>query len=268
MFKNSVYIIVFIGILIVTGCSQYNKVVKSGTPEQKFAAAEAYYAKGDYYHALMLYEELIVIYRGNAKIKDLYFNYANSYFNEKDYELASYHFKYFAKTFPRDIKAQEALYLSAYCKYLVSPRFDLDQTATKTAIQEFQSFINVYPESERVKDANRLIDELRVKLVEKDFAIAKLHYHTEYYLSAITALEQHTKDFPSTPFFEESLYIIIKANFDYAKKSVIAKQPERYNNTITAYNNYIAKFPNGKYSKDAMRIMKNAKAELLELENN
>lgn len=267
MFKNTLYILVIIGILIVTGCSKFNQVVKNGTPEEKYSAADEYYKKGDYYHALQLYEELIVIYRGNAKIKELYFNYAYAHYYEKDLDLASYHFKYYAKTFPHDDKAQEALYMSAYCKYLMSPKHSLDQSSTKTAISELQSFINLYPESERVKDANKIIDELRLKLIQKNFDIAKLYYQTEYYLPAITALEQHVKDYPSTPFYEESLYLIIKANYDYAKKSVENKQYERYNNVVIAYNNYYSKFPDGEHSKDAMKIMRNAKSKLSTLKN-
>lgn len=265
MFKNSLYILVLVGILIVTGCSKFNKVVKNGTPEEKYNAANEYYSKSDYFHALQLYEELIVLYRGNAKIKDLYYKYAYSHYYEKDLELASYHFKYYAKTFPRDSLAQEALYMSAYCKYLLSPKFELDQSATKTAISEFQSFINTYPESSRVADANKNIDELRAKLVEKDFNIAKLYYQTEYYLSAISALKQHIKDYPSTPYQEECLYLIIKANNDYARKSVISKQYERYSNAIAAYNDYMVKFPEGKHAKDAMRIMRNAQSKLKDL---
>ncbi len=267
MSKILAYIILLTGILLVTSCSNFNKVVKKGTPEEKLTAAEAYFNKGDYYHALQLYEELIVLYRGNQKIKDIYYHYAYSYYNEKDYELASYHFKYFARTFPNDSKAEEALYLSAMSKYHLSPQFNLDQTSTKNAISDFQVFINQYPESERVNDANKMIDELRKKLVQKDYEIARLYYHTEFYKSAISALEQHVKDYPSTPYAEECLFIIIKANYDYAKKSILSKQAERYNSTIAAYNNYFAKYPEGKYSKDAMRIMRSAKAKLNSIDN-
>ena len=267
MFKNISYIFILIGILTVTGCNSFNKIMKSGTPEQKYDAAMKYYDKEDYYHALQLFEELIVIYRGNVKIKNLYYKYAYSHFHEGDLELASYHFKYFAKTFPRDSSAQEALYMSAFCKYQLSPRFDLDQSATRTAIQEFQTFINIYPESKRVKDANRLIDELRGKLIDKDFNIAKLYFDTRQYLSAITALNQHMKDYPSTPYMEECLLMIIKANYEYAEKSVLVKQAERYTNTLVAYNNYNEKFPTGEYTREASRYMRYAKAKLSSFEN-
>ena len=268
MFKNSLYILIITGILLVTGCSRFNKLVKEGTPEDKYEAAQKYYDKGDYYHALQLYDELIVIYRGITKIKNLYYHYAYAHYHEKDYILASYHFKYYAKTFPRDTNAQEALYMSAYCKYLLSPTYNLDQASTIKAIQEMQSFINTFPNSDKVDDANKIIDELRAKLIEKDFEIARLYYKTEYYRAAVTALNQHIKDYPSTPYKEECMYLIIRANFDYASKSIYKKQRERYNNVIISYNDYISKFPDGEHSKDAMKIFRNAQQRIAKIDTN
>ncbi len=265
MFKNLLYIWVFAGILVVTSCSRFNQLVKKGTPEEKYEAAQKYFDKGDYYHALQLYDELIVIYRGNTKIKHLYYNYAWAHYYEKDYVLASYHFKYFAKTFPRDTAAQEALYMSAYCKYKLSPPYNLDQESTKKAIQEMQNFINIYPNSPKVETANKIIDELRAKLIKKDYEIARLYYKTEYYRAAVTALNQHMKDYPSSPYKEECMYLIIKANYDYATKSILRKQAERYRNAIIAYNDYIEKFPHGEHVKDARRIYKLTQQKLNKL---
>ena len=267
MFKKSAYILVLALILSVTSCSNFNKLVKSGTPEEKYEAAQKYYTKADYYHALQLYEELIVLYRGNDKIKDIYYNYAYSHYYEKDYILASYHFKYFAKTFSRDEKAEDALYMSAFCKYLLSASYNLDQESTIAAIEEMQIFINQYPESKKIEKANLIIDELRSKILKKDFEIAKLYYQTDYYLAAISALNQHIKDYPSSPYKEECMYLIIKVNYDYATKSVITKQKERFTNAISAYNDYAAKYSTAQHSKEAMKIFRSAQIQVKRIDN-
>lgn len=267
MFKTIRNILVFILILSVTACSNFNKVMKDGTPDEKYEAAENYFKKGDYYHALSLYEELIVLYRGNAKIKPLYYNYAYAHYYEKDYVLASYHFKYYAKTFPNDSLSEEAMYMSAYCKYHISPKTNLDQSSTLAAIQEMQNFVNQYPNSPKVEEANKIMDGLRAKLIEKDYNIAKLYLNTEYYKAAISSLAQHIKDYPSTPYKEDCLYNIIEANYQYAKKSVLNKQVERYTNAIGAYNDYVSKFPQGKHLKDAMKLMKASQMSIKKINN-
>jgi outer membrane protein assembly factor BamD len=267
MFKNRLHIII-IGLIIVflASCKGFNYIQKKGTPEEKYEAAMQYYEKGDYYHAIQLFDELIVLYRGTEKIERIYYYYAQSYYKEKDYILASYHFKYFAKTFPRSPFAEESLYMSAYCKYLDSPKFSLDQTSTRAAIRDMQMFINMYPNSPKVDEANKVIDELRLKLAKKDFYAAKNYLKTEYFKAAIYALNQHIKDYPSSPYKEECSYLIIKANYTYASKSIFMKQEERYKNAITAYNDYMAKYPDGKYRKEADKLLHSVKKGLARIE--
>lgn len=267
MFKNGLYTIIIVLALVFLGsCKGFNHLQKKGTVDEKYEASMKYYEKGDYYHAIQLYDELIVLLRGTERIERIYYYYAQSYYKEKDYILASYHFKYFAKTFPRSPFAQESLFLSAYCKYLDSPKYSLDQTSTKGAIRDMQMFINMYPNSPKVEDANKVIDELRLKLIRKDFNAAKQYLKTEYFHAAVYSLNQHIKDYPSSPYIEECTFLVIKANYVYATKSIFAKQEERYNSAITAYNNYTAKFPDGRYTKDAQKLLHNANKGLAKVE--
>jgi outer membrane protein assembly factor BamD len=143
----------------------------------------------------------------------------------------------------------------------------LDQTSTKAAIVDMQMFINIYPNSVKVEEANQVMDELQEKLRNKDFEIAKLYHHTEYYKSAIYALNQHLKDYPSSPYREEAMYMIIKSNYDYAEKSVSNKQRERYTDAILAYNDYIDKFPEGEHSKNAKKYFVAAQEKIKLIEN-
>jgi len=267
MFKKTTYIIIISLVVVLLGsCNRFTRLQKKGTPEEKYNASMAYYEKGDYFHALQLFDELIVLYRGTKKSERIYYLYAMSHYKEKDYVLASYHFKYFAKTFPKSPFAEECMYLSAYCKYLDSPKFSLDQSSTEAAIREMQLYINMYPNSERVAEANKVMDELRLKLIHKDFNAAKEYLKTEYFKAAIYALNQHIKDYPSSPYKEECNYLIIKANYLYAKKSIFSRQEERYNNAITAYNDYVAKYPDGRFMKEATKLMNHSKKGIAKVE--
>ncbi len=266
MLKIYKYILFFLVLFTLGSCSKYQTLVKKGTPDQKYKAALKYYAKDDYFHAQQLFDELIVIYRGTNKLERIYYLYAQTYYKQGDYIVASYHFKYFAKTFPKSQYAEESLYLSAYCKYLDSPPDNLDQTSTKEAISDMQMFINLYPNSDKIDEANKVMDELRAKLVTKDFDSAKQYYKTQYFKAAVYALSQHIKDYPASPYREEAMFLIIEANFDFASKSIYRKQKERYTNVITAYNDYIASYPEGKYTKQAHKYMKSANNRIAQID--
>ena len=89
--------------------------------------------------------------------------------------------------------------MGAYCNYLNSPDFTLDQTSTVDAIKDLQLFINMYPKSSRLSECNDLIDKLREKLESKDFRIAKLYFRMDDYSAAITSMNNILKDFPGYP---------------------------------------------------------------------
>ena len=262
MFRFTKIILFFAIIISLGSCSRYQKLVKHGSPDEKYEAAMKYYEKDDFYHSQQLLDELIVLLRGTDRLEKAYYYYAQTYYKQNDYMVASYHFKYFAKTFPKSTYAEECLYLSAYCKYLDSPPANLDQSSTKTSISEMQMFINMYPDSKKVDEANDIMDELRKKLVVKDFANAKQYLTTEYYKAAVYAFERHLKKYPASPFREEAMYLSIEADYIYASKSIHYRQQERYTNTLIAYNDYITKFPEGEYVKKAEKYKALAKNSL------
>jgi outer membrane protein assembly factor BamD len=254
MFFNRLKIISLLLVLVMVGCSKHQKLVKSTDNEAKYAAAIDYYEKKDYYRALQLFQQLINFYQGTEKAEKMQFYYAYCYYYQKDNVLASYYFKRFVTNYPRSPYAEEAMYMNAYCYYLDSPVSSLDQENTYTAIKELQLFINFYPDSPRVAEANDLIDQLRAKLQRKDLDIAKLYLKMRLYEAAIYSYNNVLKEYPDTDYKEEILYFILKSNFYYAENSILSKQAERYQGTLDAYNELVFQYPETQYLKEAKNM--------------
>ncbi len=259
MFKKITYlpVILFITVLVIS-CGQFHKIQKSTNLDDKYKAAEAYYLKGDYYHAQQLFDELINYYRGTAKGEKVAYYYAYCFYGINDYISASFYFKSFATTYPRSPFAREAQFMSAYCSYLESPDYSLDQSSTNDAIKELQFYANIYPKSDSVPICNKLIDELRFKLEKKEFEISKLYFKTQEYRAAVVSFKNTIKDYPESRFKEDCLYYIMKAWYLLASNSVENKKAERYQNALEAYNNLLDIFPQTKYIKEAEIIKKNS----------
>jgi len=237
-------------------------MLKSADNELKYDKAVEYYEKGDYYRALQLFDGLIPVFRGTNKAEKLYFYYAYCYYNQHDNVMASYYFNRFAQSFPTSDFTEEATFMSAYCKYLDSPRYSLDQTVSKEAINEFQLFINKYPYSERAKQATALIDELRNKLQLKVYTIANMYLKMEDYQAAIVSFENILKQYPDTEFKEEILYKIIKSYYMYAMKSITGKKKERYESAVKAYFDFVSLYPESKYLKEVQEMKEKVTKEL------
>jgi len=263
MLKRAVILTFIIGLLFVTfGCKNYQKVLKGTNNELKYETAVDLYENGDFNKALQFFDLLRAVYRGTNKGEMLTYYTANSYFQTKRYTVASYYYKQYSQMYPRGEKAEESLFLSAYCNYLSSPRPSLDQSSTYLALEELQIFIDMYPKSSRVKEANKLMDDLRQKLEDKAYRISKLYYRMEDYQAAITSFENILDEYPDTDYQEEILYYITKAYYDYAEKSIYSKKMERFEKTVEAYNNLIYLYPESNFIKDVDQINEDARKQL------
>lgn len=249
-------------VMLFGACSKFSRIQKSQDMEAKYKAAVEYYEGKNYYQALQLFEELVTVFRGTVKAEDTYYYYCMCYYLTGDFTFAAYHFNNFSQTFPASAKAEEALFLNAYCYYMDSSPASLDQKNTLDAIRQFQLFINRYPKSEKVAEANKLIDELRLKLETKEFNVAKLYLKREQYKSAMIAFQNVIKAYPSTTYKEECLFYILLSSYEYAERSVASRQAERYKIAMEHYLKFIDAFPNSPQLEDAQRLYENSKEQL------
>jgi outer membrane protein assembly factor BamD len=243
--------IAIVFVLLISSCSDYGKIVKSTDYEFKYKKSLEYYEDGQFVRSSTLLKELLNIYRGTSRADKVYYYYAKSQFGLKDNMMAGHYFKTLVKEFPRSEYAEESQYMVGYCFYLDSPSPRLDQQVSQNAIDALQLFINLYPKSTRVEEANRLIIELRDKLVYKSYLSGKLYYDMNNYKAAVVALTSSLKDFPDTKYREELMYMLLKAKYLLAVKSVEEKKHERLSSALDEYFTFVDEYPESKYRKEA-----------------
>ncbi|MDC0176769.1 outer membrane protein assembly factor BamD [Polaribacter sp.] len=246
--------------LVLLSCGEYQKVLNKGTAEEQYKMANKMYESNKYSKALRLFEKITPTYRGKPQMERIQFMVAQSNFNEKSYSTSGYYFDRFAKNYPKSSKKEEASFLSAYSYKLASPRFSLDATDTNKALEAFQTFIDTYPDSDRIEEANTHYKELRYKLQKKSFEIAKTYYRTaDYdlrnYKSAIQAFDNLLSDYLGSEFKEEAYYYRLKAAHDFVLKSTVRRKPERIKDAIEAYEKLKRNFPESKFMEASNEML-------------
>jgi len=243
---------------ILSSCGDFNTVVKSTDYEFKYKKAIEYYEDGEFTRSATLFRELVNIYRGTSRADKIYYYYGKSMMGQKDYLMAGHYFQSLVKEFPMSEYAEEAQFLIGYCSYLMSPKPRLDQQVTQSAIDALQLYINLYPFSDRVEEANRLIDELEDKPVYKSYLSAKLYYDFEQYKAAVVALGNSLEKYPDSKYREELRYMLLKSKYLLADRSVREKKEERYSNALDEYFSFVDEYPNSKYKKEIDKFYKEA----------
>ena len=265
--KDRQLIILLLALLVLGGCGEYNRVLKSTDVNYKYEKAKSYYLAGDYNKSVVLFEEISPVLRGTDRSEEVLYLMANSYFGQGDYMMAGHYFNTLARTFPNGPYTEESYYQSAYCLYLDSPKASLDQSTTRKAIDAFELFINLYPTSENSPKAEGFIQELQDKLVEKEFLNVKLYFDLGNYMgnnyqSAVIAAQNCLKEYPDTKYREELSFLILKSKYIQAVNSVETKMAERLRDAIDEYYSFVNDFPESEFKKEARRMLEDSQKTL------
>ena len=247
--------------------SSFEKIRTSGDLRIIQKKALEYFEQGNYNNAQTLFELIMPSLKGQPALEEIAYKYAYTHYYLRSYTSATFYFKNFANSYGASPLREEAEFMAAYAQYKQSPIYRLDQESTIKAVDGFQSFANAFPESPRVKECNKLIDDLRKKLEKKSFEEGKLYYDISQYQASIQVFENMLKDFPETSDAELVRFTILKAQFLLAENSIYEKQLERFKLVLDKEKDLTDKFPKTRFKRETDQYTKFAKLKISSLEN-
>lgn len=258
---------IFLLTIVLASCGEYNKILKSRDAEVKYTYAKKYFDEKKYGRTVTLLDEILPSYTGSSKEQEILFLLAQAYFYDKDYISSTQYFTRYYNKFPKGEYTELARFNAAYGLYLDSPDPRLDQTSTIKAIQEFQNFLEYFPQSDKAPEAQNLMFELQEKLAYKEFLAARLYYNLGLYIgnnyeACIVTAREALKSYPFSAYTEEYQILIVRSRYELAENSIEEKKPVRYRDLMDEHFNYKNMFPNGKYLKETERYYNQALKKL------
>jgi outer membrane protein assembly factor BamD len=254
-------------VLVFSSCSEYQDALKTEEIGVKYDIATKQYDKEKYDKAIRLFEQIAPTYRGRPQAEKMFYMYAQSYFKTKQYYSAAYQFESFVSSYPKSEKVEESSYLSAVSYSKLSPRYSLDQVDSYKAIEKLQLFINNYPTSEYLPEANLVVKELREKLELKSFEIAKQYNTISDYKAAIIVLDNFIAEFPGTKYKGAALFYKLDSSYQLAINSVDSKKAERLTSAKVAYTNMMKYNIDAEYKAKADQMLAQIEVDLQLISN-
>ncbi len=248
--------------LVISACNSLEKIQKSSDTEFKLQKANEFYDKKQYGKAIVLFEELLTVFKGTKRFEGIYYKYAMSYYKQNSFLAASYHFKNFSDLFPNSERTEEARFLHSKSLFEEAPKYSLDQDNTTKSITELQNFINSYPKSKHVAEANAMIDKSRSKLEKKEKYAAELYFKIAHYQAAAIYFEQIINKYPESQYIDYYQLMVLQSRFKYAEQSIESKQKERFSQVLEDYTYFKSINPNNQYQKD-MESLKSLSSQIL-----
>jgi len=254
-------------ILLFCSCSEFQKAFKSEDVDVKYNLAEKLFVAGKYDKAIRLFEQISSSFRGKPESEKMYYMYAQAFYKTKQYMSSAYQFESFVSSYPKSDKAEECYYLAAVSYSKLSPIFSLDQGDTYKAIDKFQNFIDQYPTSIFMSDANVAVKALREKVEYKAFEIAKQYNDISDFKSSMVAFNNFIIDFPGTPYKEKALYYRLDSAYRLAINSIPSKMESRLNDASMAYNSLIKFNANTEFKEKADKMLVKIETDLKQYSN-
>lgn len=264
MQKMKYLAIVLIMAFFLGSCGEYHTVLNKGLNTDKYKMAVDMYEKKEYKKAIALFEKIMGPYANKPQMERIQYMISDSYFQEENYSMASYYFSKFIINYPESTKVEEAAYYSAKSYFLAAPVYSRDQEDTYKALTAYQNYIDSYPNSKLIAEANKDYEELNKKLQFKDFEVARQYYHTAKYNAAIQAFETFNEDHLGSIYKEESMYYSFKSAYSLGMKSILSKKEERLSEAILSYAKFHRIFPESEKTKEVDGMAMKLQNELTE----
>ena len=246
--------------MVLTSCGDYQKLLKSRDPEEKYQAALKYFDQKQYVKAQTLLDDVSAYYKGTERSEDVLAYLARSYMGQKDYASATEYYSAYVRNYPKGKYATEAYFQVGHCQYLDSPDPRLDQEITRKAISAFNRFVELFPESPYAEQAYREMSEMYDKLAQKELYNAKLYYNLgsylgNNYLSCEIVCKNALKNYPSNKYQEDFNWLILQAKYQQMVNSFEEFKLERARDTQDEYYNFVTEYPESKHRKEADRML-------------
>ena len=269
--KKNVFILACLALMTASCQGEFNKVYKSSDSDYKYEYAKEQFAIGKFQRASTLLEELVTLKKGSDDAQECLYMLGMAQYCNRDYEAASATFRKYGSSYPRGTYAESAAFYVGQSLYESAPEPRLDQSPTIGAINAYQQFLDLHPDSKLRTEAQKRLYELQDKLIMKEYLSAELYYNLggyfgninrgdeSNYTSCIITAQNALKTYPFCKNREQFSLLIMKSKFQLAQNSTEDRRLERFRDAEDECYGFINEYPDSKDVRTAERYIARCK---------
>src|SRR5438477_426181 len=183
----------------LAACGQGFKLSSYKTNQSLYAAAIREFKKHNWDNAIQAFERLTLeLPARDSLLPSAYFHLGRAHQEKGEYLLAAQSYSRLAESFPDDSLADDAMFQAgkSYSKLWHSP--SLDPTHGHTALAEFNSMVELYPDSPLRPQAQKEALRLEEWFATKDYDTGMHYLRRKAFDSAIIYFKDVVKGHPAT----------------------------------------------------------------------
>jgi len=206
MMNNKINFILLI--ILLVGCGKKDVHLEEDL-SPRFEKAMRYFDKGKYSRAKDEFDYIIMADPGSKIANESQYYMAESMFQIEEYDEASIAFDRYVRFSPDYLKIEKGRYRICECAINLSNSYQREQSQTHRALEQIQMFIEDFPASDLIDDAENAMLALRLKLAQKDYEVGRMYLKLEEYDSALIYFRSVLNHYYDTSFSDDARVGII-----------------------------------------------------------
>lgn len=252
--RRASFVYSFLILIAFSACKSYN--VKPNLPAQeRFELAMKMFKNEDYFDAKNQFKILILNNPALSFIDDAQYYLAESHFHLKEFILAADEYNRLIRLYPQSEWVDDAQFKIALSDYKLSPKASLDQKYTHLAVEHFQRFLEDFPSSDLVPEAEKLLKECRTKLAKKEFKSGELYRKLHDCEAALVYFNSVLDNYYDTKYARDALYWKGECLFELNRKD----------ESFGTFTELMQRYPKSKYVGDVRERLEEIRADLSEI---
>ncbi len=193
-------------LLIASSCGGPYRARMVNLPNEKLAIADMLFDREKYADAIVEYKDFLASFAGDERSDYAQFRIAESYRLDGDQALAAVEYRILISDYGYSEYVDDAFYLEGLCAFEQAPRSERDQTKTYEALGRITRFLQLFPDSPRRAEAEKVLAAIHDRLGRKEYLSARLYHSKKRFDAALIYYDKVIANYANTVWTGKSHY--------------------------------------------------------------
>jgi outer membrane protein assembly factor BamD len=256
--RHAALLFVLVAVTACGGSGKKNVIPPNVQPDRYLMdRANEAVMKEQWMRAREYFRQIVDNYPQSALRPDAKLGIGDTYLNEGGTEnlvLGENEYREFLTFYPTHTRADYAQYHLALSHYKQMRAPQRDQTETKEAVKEFQTFFDRFPNSPLAPEVREKFREARDRLSEASFLVGKHYFTVKWYPGAVDRFKEVLRDDPAYTHRDDVYFYMAESLVRADKKNGAAQ-------AIPYLDRLLTEVPMSEHAEEARRRLEELKAE-------
>jgi outer membrane protein assembly factor BamD len=199
------------GTLLLGACGTRRGPAVAPTADELYRRGVEAYEAGRHARAAEHLSAFVLSHLGDPRVPEAQYLLGRAHMARREFISAVGEFHRLVNDYPTHARGQDARYRMCESYYRLSPRPQLDQEYTRTAILHCEAFATYYPQTAEAGQARTWVAELNDRLARKVYDNGVFYFRRRAFDAAVIYFNETVENYPQSSVAPAALHMLAEA---------------------------------------------------------